>query len=82
MATETRFNPRGYGPKGVTRRKFKMTDWAKEKEVQEAWAAIAKENGLSQKELVDIDRVFGFLDGTLCRSAPLSLRFVKIKIPF
>ncbi|KAF2481341.1 hypothetical protein BDY17DRAFT_283723 [Neohortaea acidophila] len=76
-ATETRFNPRGYGSKGVTRRKFKMTEWAKGKEVQEAWAAIAEENGLGQKELVDVDRVFGFLDGTLCRSSALILSMDK-----
>lgn len=57
-----------------------MTEWAKGKEVQEAWAAIAEENGLGQKELVDVDRVFGFLDGTLCRSSALILRFVKIKV--
>ncbi|PPJ55560.1 hypothetical protein CBER1_05367 [Cercospora berteroae] len=66
----SRFNPRGYGPKGMTRRKFRMVDWAKKPEVQEAWKEIVKEHGLTQ-ELKDVDRVFGFLDGSLCRPAPL-----------
>ena len=66
-ATETPYIPRGYGPKGVTRRKFKMSNWAKKDDVNKAWAELVKENDLSQKELVDVDRVFGFLDGTLCR---------------
>ena len=74
-ATETRFVPRGYGPKGVTRRKFSMADWAKRNDVQKAWAELVQENALSHKELVDVDRVFGFLDGTLCRHSPLNFRY-------
>ena len=66
--------PRGYGPKGVVRRKFKMTDWAKKDEVQKAWSELAEVNGLTQEKLVDVDRVFGFLDGTLCRAGPLQMR--------
>lgn len=68
--TETRFNPRGYGPKGITRRKFRLVEWAKKSEVQDAWSELVKENGLAQ-QLMGVDRVFGFLDGTLCRPAPL-----------
>ncbi|KAF2163354.1 hypothetical protein M409DRAFT_37286 [Zasmidium cellare ATCC 36951] len=68
--TETRFVPRGYGPKGVTRRKFRLVDWAKKPEVQQAWRELVKQHDLTQ-DLHDIDRVFGFLDGTLCRPAPL-----------
>ncbi|CAK4031005.1 hypotheticalsprotein [Lecanosticta acicola] len=67
---ETRFVPRGYGPKGITRRKFSTVAWAKKPEVQQAWSELVREHGLTQ-ELKDIDRVFGFLDGTLCRPAPL-----------
>lgn len=74
-ATETPFIPRGYGPKGRTLRKFKMSDWAKKDEVQKAWGELVKENGLTQKELTDVDRVFGFLDGTLCRHSPLNFRY-------
>jgi hypothetical protein len=40
---------------------------AKRDDVQKAWSELAKEHGLTQKELIDVDRVFGFLDGTLCR---------------
>lgn len=75
--TETRFIPRGYGPKGVTRRKFTMASWAKKDEVQKAWTELAQEHGLTQKELVDVDRVFGFLDGTLCRHSPLNFSMDK-----
>jgi nucleoside-diphosphate-sugar epimerase len=72
---ETRFNPRGYGPKGVSRRKFTFVDWAKQDDVQQAWKEIAKQNDLNHKELKDVDRVFGFLDGTVSRSAPLLFRY-------
>ncbi|KAH9832704.1 NAD dependent epimerase dehydratase family protein [Teratosphaeria destructans] len=75
--TPTRFVPRGYGSKGVIKRKFKMTDWAKRDEVQKAWAELAEEYGLTQKDLVDVDRVFGFLDGTLCRAATLNFSMDK-----
>lgn len=73
-SNETRFNPRGYGPKGLARRKFKMSEWAKRDEVQKAWSELAKEHNLTQKELKDVDRVFGFLDGTLVRHSPLNFR--------
>jgi len=72
--TESRFVPRGYGPKGVIVRKFKMSDWAKQDEVKKAWIELVKEHDLVQKELTDPDRVFGFLDGTLCRGGPLNMR--------
>lgn len=58
-ATETAFVPRGYGPKGVTRRKFSTAEWAKRDEVKNAWAELADEHGLTQKEIQDVDRVFG-----------------------
>jgi len=68
---ETRFNPRGYGEKGRVRRKFTFVDWAKREEMNKAWKEIAEAHNLPQKELKDVDRVFGFLDGTVCRAAPL-----------
>ena len=74
IETESRFNPRGYGGKGVTRRKFRLVDWAKREEVRVAWAELANEYGLVEKELRDVDRVFGFLDGSLCRPASLNFR--------
>ncbi|TKA29767.1 hypothetical protein B0A50_03131 [Salinomyces thailandicus] len=74
---ETPYVPRGYGPNGVTRRRFTMAEWAKRDGVRETWKQLAEENGLTQKELVDTDRVFGFLDGTLCRPAPLSFSMDK-----
>lgn len=74
IETETRFNPRGYGGKGVTRRKFTLTSWAKREDVQRVWAELANEYGLVEKELKEPDRVFAFLDGTLCRPASLNFR--------
>lgn len=71
LERETRFNPRGYGAKGVSRRKFTMVDWAKREDVKEAWTELARQHGLAQREWKDVDRVFGFLDGTICRAAPL-----------
>ena len=69
--------PRGYGPKGVVGRKFKISDWAKQDSVQKAWSELAQEYGLSQTQLTDIDRVFGFLDGTLCRAGALNMSMDK-----
>ncbi|KAK5127920.1 hypothetical protein LTR85_005037 [Meristemomyces frigidus] len=77
IETETPYVPRGYGPKGVTRRKFTIASSAKKDEVKTAWKELADEHGLAQKELVDVDRVFGFLDGTLCRPAPLNFSMDK-----
>jgi len=71
MEKETRFCPRGYGPKGVTRRKFTLVDWAKQERVRNAWKELAEQHGLTEKEFKDVDRVFGFADGSLCRPAPL-----------
>ena len=70
---ETRFNPRGYGGKGISRRKFTFVEWAGRDEVRKAWREIASTNDLAQQDLGDmeVDRVFGFLDGTVCRAAPL-----------
>jgi len=58
-AIETAHVPRGYGPKGVTRRKFSTAEWAKRDDVKKAWSELADEHGLTQKELQDVDRVFG-----------------------
>ncbi|KAI7550775.1 hypothetical protein KC331_g2965 [Hortaea werneckii] len=77
MVSETPFVPRGYGPKGTTRRSFTMAEWAKRDEVKHAWKELAEENGLTQRDLVDVERVFGFLDGTLCRPAPLNFSMDK-----
>jgi hypothetical protein len=74
IKSETPYVPRGYGPKGVTTKMFSMVDWAKREDVKRAWAELADEHGLVQRELVDVDRVFAFLDGTLCRHSPLNYR--------
>ncbi|ETI24630.1 hypothetical protein G647_03999 [Cladophialophora carrionii CBS 160.54] len=70
---ETRFNPRGYGGNGVSRRRFTFVEWAGRKDVADAWREMAQRDGLVQKELkeMDIERVFSFLDGSVCRAAPL-----------
>lgn len=51
-----------------------MVEWAKREDVSKAWKELAGKYGLTEKELRDIDRVFGFLDGTLCRASPLNFR--------
>ena len=65
--------PRGYGGKSVTRFTMSLVQWAKQDKVQQAWKKLASEHDLSQKELVDIDRVFGFADGSLSRSGALMM---------
>ena len=72
--TQTRFNPRGYSGKGVVRRKFTLVSWAKREDVKRAWGELAGEYGLVERELRDVDRVFAFLDGSLCRPASLNMR--------
>lgn len=72
--TQTRFVPRGYGDKGVVRRKFSFVEWAKRDDVSKAWKELAQQSDLTEKEFKDVDRVFGFLDGTVVRAAPLYLR--------
>ncbi|TKA61401.1 hypothetical protein B0A55_11557 [Friedmanniomyces simplex] len=69
VGNETAYKPRGYGGKGG--------DEEERDEVRKAWAELAEEHGLTQKELVDVDRVFGFTDGTLCRPAPLNFSMDK-----
>ncbi|KAJ9650312.1 hypothetical protein H2198_010378 [Neophaeococcomyces mojaviensis] len=76
---ETPHNPRGYGGKGVSGRTFTMIDWAKQSKVQEAWKKIAQQHELSVKELADVERIFGFLDGSLCRSSPLMFSMDKAR---
>ena len=66
---ETRFKPRGYGGKGVIRRKYSMVEWAMRPEVQKAWEELRREYGLA--EIKEVDRVFAFLDGTLVRAGAL-----------
>ena len=61
--------PRGYGGRGVVRRRFSMVEWAKRDEVKKAWEEMRKEYGLA--EIKEVDRVFAFLDGTLVRAGAL-----------
>ncbi|KAK9419630.1 hypothetical protein SUNI508_07116 [Seiridium unicorne] len=79
VETQARHNPRGYGPRGASRVKFTFTDWAKREDVQQAWKRIAGQHDLSQRELQDIDRVFGFLDGSVSSAGPLMYSMDKSK---
>lgn len=72
----TPHNPRGYGPHGAARTRFTFTEWAKRDDVQRAWKSLADQHDLSSKELRDVDRVFGFLDGSISRAGPLMYRSV------
>lgn len=75
----TLYNPRGYGGRGISRRTFTMVAWAKQEKVQLAWSKLATEHDLLSRELGDIDRIFAFLDGTLCRSSPLMFSVDKAR---
>ena len=74
VSRETAHNPRGYGGNGIASRTFSLAEWVKQDKVQKAWKKLAEENNLTQKELVDTDRVFGFIDGSLCRPGGLMFR--------
>ena len=75
----TRFNPRGYGGKGVVRAKFSMAQWARRDDVQKAWKELSQEHGISIPEEKEFDRIFQFLDGALCRPAPLIYSSDKLR---
>ncbi|KAK6203804.1 hypothetical protein LQW54_008718 [Pestalotiopsis sp. IQ-011] len=77
--TYTPHSPRGYGPKGPIRTTFTFVEWAKRPDVREAWARLAERHGLSQRELRDVDRVFGFLDGSISRAGTLIFSMVKAR---
>jgi hypothetical protein len=66
--------PRGYDPAGAIRLRFTLTNWVKTREVQKAWAEIAEKHRLREKELEDIDRIFGFADLLLSLTWSISLR--------
>lgn len=66
--------PRGYGPPGVFRFRFTLAEWAKRPEVRKAWGEIAERHGLREKELKDVDRVFGFTDLAVTMTYPIQLR--------
>ncbi|KAH6613855.1 NAD dependent epimerase/dehydratase family protein-like protein [Boeremia exigua] len=59
--------PRGFGPPGTYRIRFRLVDWARQGKVQKAWAELTAKHGLSGGKLqdMDIDRIFGFTDGSL-----------------
>lgn len=59
--------PRGFGPPAEYRIRFKLVDWARQEKVQGAWAELTAKYGLAGGKLedMDIERIFGFADGSL-----------------
>ncbi|OQO13725.1 hypothetical protein B0A48_01955 [Cryoendolithus antarcticus] len=55
-----------------------MVSWAARPEVKQAWASLAREHRLKAFPADgDVIRIFGFLDGTLMRTAPIMLGMDK-----
>jgi hypothetical protein len=54
-----------------------MAQWASRPEVVKAWKELAEEYGLIDRELRDVDRVSGFLDGMINRSAAMNFSIDK-----
>jgi len=69
--------PRGYGGPATMSFSFTFTQWASQPEVQAAWKDIAQKHELVEKELRDVDRIFGFLDGMILQSYPLCFNLDK-----
>ncbi|KAH7346027.1 NAD dependent epimerase/dehydratase family protein-like protein [Pyrenochaeta sp. MPI-SDFR-AT-0127] len=65
----TKFDPppRGFGPPGEYKYRFKLVDWAKQEKVQKVWEVLTSKHSLTGGKLqdMDIDRIFGFTDGSL-----------------
>lgn len=59
--------PRGFGPPGTYRVRFRLVDWARQERIQKAWEELTSKYGLTGGKLqdMDIDRIFGFTDGSL-----------------
>ena len=59
--------PRGFGPPATYRIRFTLVDWAKQGRVQKAWTELTQKHNLTGGSLqqMDIDRIFGFTDGSL-----------------
>ena len=57
-----------------------MVAWARRPEVVQAWRELAIKHNLTSQELRDVDRVFAFLDGMICRPAPVNFRSVPERI--
>ncbi|KAF2110681.1 NAD dependent epimerase/dehydratase family protein-like protein [Lophiotrema nucula] len=59
--------PRGWGPPKTYRTRFTLTSWARRPEVQKAWSSLISKHNLKVDRLedMDIDRIFGFTDGSL-----------------
>jgi hypothetical protein len=72
--------PRGFGPPGTYRYRFRLVDWAKQEHVQTAWDELVAKHGLTSGKLkdMDIDRIFGFTDGSLLGSS-LDLTMMKAR---
>lgn len=51
---------------------FRMAQWMGRPEVVKAWKELAEEYGLVDKELREVDRVFGFSDGMINHSATMN----------
>ena len=66
--------PRGYG--GLGKIWFRL-HWASRPEVVKAWKELAERYDLVDKGLRDVDRVFGFLDGMINRSAIMNFSMDK-----
>ena len=54
-----------------------MTEWARRPEVGSAWTELAGRYGLVKKELREVDRISGSLDGMMNRSASMNFSMDK-----
>ena len=72
--------PRGFGPPATYRVRFTLVDWARQGRVQKAWHELTQKHDLTGDSLqeMDIDRIFGFTDGSLM-GTPLDLTMNKAR---
>ncbi|KAG9519282.1 hypothetical protein KCU93_g8129, partial [Aureobasidium melanogenum] len=72
-------NPRGWGPPGLARFEFKLTDWAKKPEVTAGWKEIASRAKLNSHDLGDVDRIFGFTDAAILTTWDTTFSNTKLR---
>jgi hypothetical protein len=71
--------PRSYGPPVVVRYTYTMAEWARQPEVREAYAKIAKKHGLDPHVIDQSDRIFGFADTLVLAPSSATFSYDKLR---
>ncbi len=68
-----------YGPQGVVRSSFSLTEWMERPEVEKAWTEIKEKYDLKVDPIKDRVQIFGLTDSAVISCWPLSLSMRKAR---